>query len=262
MKSIAFFGDPHFGSRHGLWPVSWLPNDSPYSGVRYLGQCFDHLVASWPDVDVLILMGDLIEGKAQKSQATGVFTANVGEQVKGAIEGLRPLAAKAKRILRVTGTPYHDQFDDPLATLDLALGVERVQQVFNISLPTPDGRPSVLNVAHHPPGGGVLYEATKLNRQILWNIIASTTRKIPAARWIVRAHLHSFSVLRLKGITAAINPCMKLADGYAVKGNYEGWQPDLGGMLLVRDDTDVTGWRFRETIYENPQEELLELVER
>lgn len=261
MKRIAFVGDTHCGGVCGLWPRSWLPGDAPYTGPRYLADCFDHLVSTWPDVDVLFLMGDLIEGKNRKSASVGLHTAQIGRQVDGAIEVLRPLCAKADRVFRVWGTPYHEDFEDGLGKLDLALKVEKSQQVINLRLPTRDGGKNILNVAHHPPGGGAIYHGTKLDRQILWNIIASTQRKISAARWIVRAHVHACASMSRFGVTAITSPCWKLADPHAIKGNYEQWQPDLGGLLMVEDDLDPSGWRFIESPYDPPTEEVFEYVD-
>lgn len=257
IERIGFIGDLHSGSLTAPWPLEWLPGDSPYSGSRYLVECLDHLAASWPTLDLLIFTGDLIEGKARKQDGVGLFTAQLGKQVEGAIELLTPLVNKAKRVLRVTGTDYHDDAHNPLLALDKALGVERTAQVFNIKL----AGGALLNVAHHPAGGQVMYSGTKLDREILWSIIQSSLRKIPAATHIVRGHLHEFSVFRRKGRTMCLLPCFKLADGYAVKMDYERFQPDLGAVLLVRDETDASGWRFRETIYDNPLEEVLDYAE-
>lgn len=265
---IALVGDTHCGSTSALWPQSWLPGDVPYGSLRYVERCFAQLVDEWPEIDLLILMGDLIEGKAPKSKGTGIFTSYLRKQVEGAVEILAPMAKKARTIVRVAGTPYHDEHDDPLAFLDSELGVVETRQVFNLRIETPGaelGESGVLNVAHHPPGGGVLYEGTKLTRQILWNIIAAARGKIPGARWISRAHLHTSAEMTKFDITAMLNPCWKLADGHAIKGNYEGWQPEIGASLLLKSDIHPSGRQFKTRCFPLPTDsvssEVLDLAD-
>lgn len=104
-ETIAFVGDIHAGSWWGLWPRDLLP-ERGFVGVRYLLDCWEDLLRRWPRrIDLLILSGDLIDGPQKKSGGTGVFATSDREQMEGAIEILRPLAKRAERIIRLTGTP-------------------------------------------------------------------------------------------------------------------------------------------------------------
>ncbi len=247
INRVAFIGDTHTGGHCGLMPPDRLPPHLPWTGPRYLWQCWEHMIKNIGQGGLLIVMGDVIEGRNQRGQQAGLHSAVLGDQVEAAIEAYRPLTKRFNRIMRVDGTPYHELYDKAIKWFDEALGVERSSQVLNIRLG--DG---VLNVAHHPAGGSALYLGTKMDRQTLWASIQTEAGKIPKARWIVRAHLHEFAIFRRKGRTMIQNPCWKLADFHASKLDYERYQPDLGYTELCRDEEDTSGYRVKEYLYDPP----------
>lgn len=210
-------------------------------------ECYGHLVDSWPDLDVLFLTGDLIDGPQRKSAGTGVFSTRMGDQVDLAIEVLKPLVAKAERVVRVDGTPYHEDFHGALKTLDEALGVHKVAQVVDLDL-----GPGVLNVAHHPMGGSMLYRGTQVDREGLWATIAAARRKVPKVRWIVRAHVHDWMYQETQDTAVVSLPCFELATPHAKKVAYWRFQPSLGGALMRADPSHPFGYRFTPTLYDPP----------
>ncbi len=252
-ETIAFVGDIHAGSWWGLWPRDLLP-ERGFVGVRYLLDCWEDLQRRWPrTVDVLILTGDLIEGPQRKSGGHGVFAVSDREQVEGAIELLRPFAKRAERIIRITGTPYHDGHGDPLLALDYALGVDHCVQVLDLQLPE-----GVLNVAHHPMGGSTLYQGTQVDREGLWSTIASGTHRTHEARWIVRAHRHHWLHQASEHKDVVQLPCWQLATPYAIKANYWRFQPSLGACLMQHDPSSWGGYRFTPTLYPLPKKRPME----
>jgi len=257
-QAIGFLGDTHCGSHHGLHPTGddWLPKSSKWTGIRYLMECYAHLVESWPDLDVLFLTGDLIDGPQRKSAGTGLFSTKMSDQVDLAIEVLRPLCAKAKRIVRVDGTPYHEEFHGALRQLDSELRVNKVAQVVDLDL-----GPGILNVAHHPMGGGMLYRGTQVDREGLWATIAAARRKVPKARWIVRAHVHDYMLQETQDCAVVSLPCWELATPYAKKAAYWRFQPSLGGALMLKDDTHPLGYRFTPTLYDPPMPSVTSMGE-
>lgn len=254
-KTIAFIGDIHCGSRCGLWPEEDIPKRC-HTGARYLMECYRDMVAQWPDIDLLFLMGDLIDGKQRKADGVGLFTADLGEQVRGAIDVLQPLADKCQKIYRVEGTPYHEDFHNALGELDKALDVSRSQQIFDVDLGS-----GILNVAHHPAGGGALYMGTKVDKEAVWAKFATGCGKVPNARWIVRAHCHSYMFQDTETSTVLQTPCWQLPTAWAKKQNYYRFQADLGGVLMIADDAEDAGYRFRKTLYPSPQPEIIRETE-
>jgi len=257
-QTIAFVGDTHCGSHWGLHPTGdeWLPRSSKWTGIRYLMECFGHMVDSWPEIDLLVLTGDLIDGPQRKSSGTGVFSTKMGDQVDLAIEVLRPLAAKAKKIIRVDGTPYHEDFHNALSTLDHALGVSKTSQIFDIDL-----EPGILNIAHHPMGGSMLYRGTQVDREGLWAAIAAVRRKVPMVRWIFRAHVHDYMMMESQDTVVVSLPCWELATPHAKKTAYWRFQPSLGGVLMEADKTHPSGYRITPHLYDPPQPTVTKMGE-
>ncbi len=253
LRTIGFVGDTHCGSHYGLWPLDSLPARG-HAGPRYLLKCFQHLTESWPELDLLVLMGDLIDGKQRKSDGTKLFTTKLDEQADGAIEILQPMAAKAKQIIRVDGTPYHEDFHGACRLIDAALGIKVAKQVIDLDL-----GPGILNIAHHPIGGSTLYNGTQTDKEAIWSRQAASAGKTPSARWIVRAHRHCYHLQDDEQTTVVICPCWELPTPYAKKGNYWKWQPSLGGLLMLADEAEDEGYRFRKTVYPLPTPDITRL---
>lgn len=247
-KNIGFIGDTHCGSHWGLWPKDDLPgNRKKYKGVRYLNECFDDLVGKWPELDLLILMGDLVDGKQRKSSGTGLFTTKMSEQVEGAIEVFKPLIKKCKKVIRVTGTPYHEEFDGCLKDFDKEFNIKTAEQVLDLNL-----NGNILNVAHHPASGSTLYYGTAVDKESLWSTVSCAEKNTPQARWIVRAHKHNWIFQETRFKTVCITPCFELPTPHAIKQNYWRFQPTLGGVLMHQDSTHDSGYRFTGTFYDVP----------
>ena len=253
-RTIAFIGDLHCGSHCGLWPTEDLPGGikgTKYKGVRYLNKCYQHMIQNWPEIDLLVLMGDLIDGKQRKSSGVGIFTSSLNEQVSASIEILKPLKKKSKKIVRVFGTPYHEDHDNCLDSLDKALDVKKVDQVLNIEIDK-----KILNVAHHPSGGSALYAGTSVDKESLWSTIAAAEKNVPNARWIVRAHKHMWIMQETRFKMVCIVPCFELPTFHAIKVNYWRFQPSIGGMLMTADKSHDSGYRFTASTYDVPIPEI------
>jgi len=226
--------------------------------VRYLNDCLRHLVEERlpEEIDLLCLMGDLVDGEQRKSRGTGLFTTKLAEQVEGAIELLRPIAQRAKRIVRVDGTPYHEDFSGVVRILDSELGVGHYAQIIDLELPG-----GVMNLAHHPAGGSALYMGTKVDKEALWSTIAASRNKVPLPRWIIRSHLHEYMLQDSQHSTVMILPAWQLPTPWAKKGNYWRWQPTIGAVLALRDDDAPGGYLFRPLLYDPPMPGTTNLTE-
>jgi len=241
-------GDTHCGSYWGLWPANRLPEFPEHSGVRYLNACYEHLLATLPKkIDLLVLTGDLIDGTQRKSEGCGLFSARLGDQVDGAVETLAPLVQRATVTVRLEGTPFHEGFQGAVQALDVALGVDHVDQVVDLEL---DG--VSMNAAHHPSGGGTLYAGTGTDREALWSQIAMASGKVADAYWIVRAHRHNYihQQTQHRGVVAL--PCFELATPYAKKQNYFRFQPSLGAVLFERNEDALGLYDVRPRLYDPP----------
>jgi hypothetical protein len=240
-KTIGILADLHCGSRWGLLgPESEYGKQNP--GQRYLWDCWCALAKAWPRLDLLILNGDLIDGKQYRSKGTGVVTADMGEQAEIAEECLAYLIdrVKPRKIVRTEGTPYHEGFDGALKDLDKEFGIvyrkmsraqkeRRVGIVHDIELA--DG--VVLNTKHQPEGSAALYMGTVQDRETLWATITEMKQGLPRADFIVRSHLHTHTRFYGCGKEHVLTPCFQLQSAYAKHRRYYRWHPTVGALLML-----------------------------
>jgi hypothetical protein len=209
-----------------------------------------------PQEQILLLMGDLVEGKARKSQGTGLYLSTMGEQVQAAIDLFTGVSENFNRVFRVEGTPYHEDFDKDMQWFDSAIGCESGH-----FLPLEINK-TILTVAHHPPGGSVLYQGTKLNSTMRNMLAAAAAGKMVKADVSIRAHLHEYASLELDGCLAVQTPCWKLADPYAIKQNAERFQPSLGWLELNYDPEAMSRWRPTPRLFRGLEESAVGRVRK
>lgn len=253
LNRVAVVADLHCGSR---WGLRYKPNASdPYTSPAdlWLWDCWTRLINIWPEVDLLILNGDLIDGSQRKSEGTSTLTTCIDEQVDIAINCLRPLVNKAKKVIRMRGTGYHETLHGNLSTLDREFGIKRpsgdkslVRDIYLDGTPdSPDNEKVVLNVKHNPEGSRTLYLGTTLDRETRWATLAEAAHAMPKADFIVRSHIHFASEFtdHAQGKTIITTPCFCRQQPYALEKRYYGWKPVIGGLLMERDDLCTKGWK-------------------
>lgn len=242
MDTIGIVSDTHCGCRVALTPPTyWTKTTS--DGVKWLWKCWKSFYKDCPSMDLLILNGDLIDGKQYRSQSTGILTASLGEQVEIAIECLAPLIERATKVIRIEGTPYHESFDGPLKTFDEHYNIKTPQSynetiVRDIEL----DKHALLNVKHQPEGSSALYRGTTMDRELMWAKITEACKNIPKATHIIRSHLHSDAHMRGFGKEMNFTGCWSLQSPYAIHKRYYRWIPDIGGTFMQRDERGFKGW--------------------
>ncbi len=250
-NSIGIIADLHCGSKWGLFPPEWIATKSPSNIIqaniaqKYLWEWWLWTAHAWReklggDLDLLIVNGDVMEGKQPKDKSTGLVTADLNEQADIAAQCLDAFCSilHPRVKLRTAGSKYHEAPDNPIPALDEKLGF-KCDVEFKIELP--DGR--CMQVQHDPGSTGAIYKGTIVDRTILWSNIAENLNKVPSIGIIVRSHLHYYHMMQTHGKTYVMVPCWKLQDCYAKKNRFR-WTPDLGGVLLTRDDDAYCGYQI------------------
>lgn len=182
-------------------------------------------------------MGDLIDGKQRRSEGTTLYTTSLGEQVDMARTCFRAIPARKrpKRIVRVSGTSYHESFDGPLEAFDLEFDVwqpREPEQQYVLDIQLPDGQG--LNIKHTPEGSAALYMGTVQDRELLWAKVIEACNDLPPATFLVRGHLHFSGEHHGYGKRILNCPCWCLQQPYALNRRYYRWQPSIGGLTLTR----------------------------
>lgn len=262
INRVGVVADLHCGSRFGLRYNPSLTDPYTTEADVWLFDCWVRMVKSWPDLDILVLNGDLIDGTQRKSEGTGMVTTSLDEQTEIAIECLRPLVKKSKKVIRLRGTSYHESFHGSLSTLDTAFGIKKPTRdkamTRDIYLEGSSEDPKnaiVLNIKHNPEGQRTLYLGTTMDREARWSVLAEAAHAMPRADFIVRSHIHfaadftDFS----QGKTIITTPCFCMQQPYAQEKRYYGWKPVIGGLLIERDDLSYRGWKHLVKVFPLPE---------
>ena len=130
MKVVAI-SDLHCGSKAGLAHPGWFRSEDSHTGrlQREMYSRYELWTEEHAEPDVLLVLGDCIDGKGERSGGTELLTTDRREQCNLAIELLDMW--KAKRICMVYGTPYHTgNLEDWERTVADALNAEIHGQMF------------------------------------------------------------------------------------------------------------------------------------
>lgn len=198
MKRVVFVADTHCGHRGGLIPKEWQWNISGEPERRAWAKLqrkswdyFLRLVDEIGRPDVLVAVGDLIDGSGEKSSGTELISADIYEQCKMAITCLK--IWEAKKLVVVRGTPYHvsgnADYEDVIAT---ALNAD-IRDHAQIKV---EG--VLFDVCHHiNVSRDIRSKASLITRERIENLLRWERNEFSKADVIVRGHIHSF--IRVEG---------------------------------------------------------------
>jgi hypothetical protein len=148
-------------------------------------------------VDTLIVNGDLIDGRQEKSGSRELLTVDCDEQVDMACELIR--FVDAKNVIVEAGTPYHSgkRTDWERAIVKGLAGHKREpeQAVFDAQYIEVTGRkPLHIHARHFIPGSQIPHgRMTAGMREKLWNVLWSKRKAgVPDAGLVLRSHVHYF----------------------------------------------------------------------
>lgn len=144
----------------------------------------DTLKALQP-IHCLIVNGDCIEGKGERSGGTELIEPDRTEQVRMAVQCIE--AAKAKSIIITAGTPYHtgvtEDFERSVAD---GVGADKFggHEWIDIN--------GVVFDCKHKISSSIIPHGrnTPVNRDRLWNLLWSIDDQQPLANVIIRSHVH------------------------------------------------------------------------
>jgi len=138
--------------------------------------------------DIVIMNGDAIDGKGEKSGGTELLTLDRDEQCEMAIAGLRAIPRRPKFFMSY-GTGYHtgnmEDWEDVIAREIQAekIGAEDTIDVNGL----------LINYRHHIGRSGIPHgRHTAIAREKLWNLLWAERGEYPKADVIIRSHVHYY----------------------------------------------------------------------
>lgn len=143
-------------------------------------------LASLAPIDRLILNGDALDGKGEKSGGTELLTADMRMQIKMAVRCIEE--ARAKRVAIVKGTPYHvsPAGEDWEEVLSDSVGADRCgfHEWF-------DANGLIIDCKHTVGGSQIPHgRHTAVARAHMWNQLWNEKGMQPKADALFRSHVH------------------------------------------------------------------------
>lgn len=188
-KRVLALADLHSGHEYGLTPPSAWRDASTGAGQfeRSLWSWFAETVDSLKPVDILLGVGDLIDGKGEKSGGVEQITTDRLDQAEMAAQALAHVQAPVIRLFY--GTRYHvgrDEDHEKVLVDKLHPANVTIQGHgwFDIN-----GRR--FDVKHKVSGSSVPHgRATPLWKAAMWNKMWASEGRQPKSEIFLRAHVH------------------------------------------------------------------------
>ncbi|EHJ49523.1 hypothetical protein DFW101_3527 [Solidesulfovibrio carbinoliphilus subsp. oakridgensis] len=196
MKRVVAMGDIHAGHFAGLTPPAWQyragmgPDYMQARGAmqRECWSWYERTIAALQPVDVLLVNGDMIDGKGSRSGGTELVTSDLRAQADIAAACIREV--KAGRIVCTHGTPYHVSADG-----------EDMEEIVADKVGASIGGHEWVDVngcvfdAKHKVGSSQVPHGrhTAMARERLWNQLWAEQDGAPKANVILRSHVHYFA---------------------------------------------------------------------
>ena len=196
MKRVVVIADLHCGHRSGLTPPQYQYQDDAEEPLlakfgefqRALWEWYEKTIAALQPIDTLIVNGDALDGKAEKSGGTELITSDRNAQVGMASESIK--LAKAGKVYVIKGTGYHvgtdEDWEDVLADKIGAAHVGNHEWI--------DAEGVIIDCRHMVSGSTIPHgRYTAMARQALWNSLSAEREMQPKANIIIRSHRHFYA---------------------------------------------------------------------
>lgn len=217
-KQVVIIADKHCGHRVGLTPP-WAQTQTAGSSHQRISKKFYHTqVALWDayramlkrrgKIDILIVNGDSIDGRGEKSGSTELIAIDRKVQVDMAVSCIKEVGADT--ILMTRGTGYHtgtsEEYEDDIAEKVKATKIEDHGWY--------DINGVIFDVKHFIGGSSIPHgRATAIKRDQLWNLVWAERDEQPRGESgkivIIRSHVHYFDYSGNSDYLAIITPALQ-----------------------------------------------------
>lgn len=196
-KRIVLIGDLHCGHRAGLTPPEYRFHSTSTEHIwrkftKVQKESWDRyqlIVKKLCPVDCLVVNGDAVDGRGERSGGVEQVTSDRSEQVKMAVACIDRW--KAPKIVMVRGTPYHvgekESWEDGAADAlrekgcEVKIGDHEWVDVYG----------HIFDCKHHIGGSAVPHgRLTAIGRDEVWNALWHEAGLQPRADHVIRSHVH------------------------------------------------------------------------
>ena len=194
-KRVVVISDLHCGHVVGLTHPDFNPS-YPRGSERFklavrrreLYKLYKDTLDELKPIDALIVNGDAIDGKGDRSGGTEVLTTDRDEQVDMAVVAIKE--AEADRIFMSYGTGYHTGKEEDWE--DLVAKEVKAEKVGSHDWIDVNGL--VIDYRHHVGRSSIPHgRHTAPARERLWNLLQAEWGEFPKSDVIIRSHVHYFT---------------------------------------------------------------------
>jgi len=208
-KRVVVISDLHCGHRIGLTPPDYAPRNTTkwYAPGRALWREYKRMIKERKGhgpIDLLLVMGDGIDGRGKKSGSTELIQTDLGVQCKMAAACINEW--DAKEVVMVFGTAYHvgskEDNEETIAGLVGArkIGGQEWVQVDDV----------MFDLKHFVGGSGIPHGAgTPLAKEWLWNLVWNIRGEQPKTDIFLRGHQHAFNYVGNDSFLAMTLPALQ-----------------------------------------------------
>jgi len=186
-------GDTHCGHMAGLTPPKFQKHIDLKPYQKFLWNWFEREIGTLGGVDAMFAMGDLIDGKGERSGGTELTYPDTDHQCEMAVEIIDYVKREtgASSIIGVYGTPYH--VNPGGSDLERRILNEVGGKIGSHEWVDCGG--VMFDLKHKVSASTVPHgRATALLKEDLWNLIwASKEEYNPRAQVILRGHVHYYA---------------------------------------------------------------------
>lgn len=235
MKRVVIISDLHCGHMVGLTPPDYQTTSGSLVKFGDMQKAvYDFYLVTLKalqPINILIVNGDCIDGKGERSGGTEIIEPDRTVQCDMAVRCIE--AVRAKNIIVVAGTPYHagvtEDFERSIAD---AVGAHFGGHEWV------DVNGTIIDVKHKIGSSTIPHgRSTAINRDRLWNQLWSIDDSQPLADIIIRSHVHYHTYSGDADVLAMTTPALQ---GYGSKYGVRqcSGRVDIG---LVHIDIDSKG---------------------
>jgi hypothetical protein len=260
MKRIVCVADTHVGHVCGLWhPNAVDKYGRPLvmsEGQRWLYDRWQEFQSRMKKIDVLLFLGDHVEGVGARTSVKEFMTTDVDIQISTAVELFKPIVEKAKEVFMISGSDYHcsiyEDFDKRISN---ELGISWMPdepQDFMVE--------DVVISIRHGKGGPLWYRATKMDKELIANLMAAACDVAHKANLILRAHYHFYGWLEYLTQMIVAVPCWQLQTPYMKKHSADKFFPDIGAVIIDVDKNIIINQTKKlQIVWSHPRRALISL---
>jgi hypothetical protein len=243
---MLIIADLHCGHEFGLTPPDWWVRDDTGNVrvtkagrfQRHLWKFYTEAVDALRPIDILVVNGDAIDGKGERSGGMELLTTDRNEQVdmaKFAIDYV-----KADKIRVIYGTRYHvgkeEDFEAVLGRTIKGHDVEVQGHAFI------DVNGCNVDIKHKVASSTIPHgRMTAIARSRLWNLVwYSEHERQPKANILIRSHVHYFTFAGGKSWLGIVTPALCYNSAYGIR-ECEGLV-DVGMVYFDFDEEGKYEW--------------------